>query len=226
MKKELAQEIAELQQTHKGLTEVTKTEGATTLSGLLRFEATTDGYSPIIECFQIEISIPETYPVYLPQVRETDKKVDIDYDHINKGGNNDGTLCLAVPVEQRRVFLEQPTLLGFVNRLVIPFLFGYCHWKKDGTYPFGTTEHGHKGIVRHYMDILELPDESAALDVVYFLYKGYCGHLPCPCGSGKRARKCHGEVLRGLRDQHTKDTLEHDIHSIKTVINSKEQTPS
>ena len=225
MKKELAQEIDELQQTHKGLTGVTTTEGTTTLSGLLRFEATADGYNSLIECFQIDISIPETYSECLPQVRETENKVDRDYEHINKGGDNDGTLCLAVPVEQRRVFLEQPTLLGFVNKLVIPFLFGYCHWKKDGTYPFGTTEHGHEGIVQHYMDILELPNESAALAVVSFLYRGYSGQLPCPCGSGKRARKCHGEVLRALRDQHTRDTLEHDILCINAVLDSEVQTP-
>lgn len=224
MKKELAQEIAELQQTHTGLTTVTTTEETTTLSGLLRFEAIAEGYSPLIECFQIEISIPDTYPECLPKVRETDNKVDRGYEHINKGGDNDGTLCLAVPVDQRRVFLEQPTLLGFVNKLVIPFLFGYCHWKKDGTYPFGTTEHGDKGIVQHYVDILGLPNERAALAVVTFLYKGYSGRLPCPCGSGKRARKCHGEVLRALRDQHTKSTLEHDINSIDAVINSKAQT--
>ena len=220
MKKELAQEIDELRQTHKGLTEVTPSEGATILSGLLCFEATADGYSPIVESFQIEIGISETYSECLPQVRETDNKVDRDYEHVNKGGDNDGTLCLAVPVDQRRVFLEQPTLLGFVNKLVIPFLFGYCHWKKDGTYPFGTTEHGHKGIVQHYMDILGLPNESTALAVVSFLYRGYSGKVPCPCGSGKRARKCHGEVLRALRDQHTKDTLEHDIHCINTAIDS------
>ena len=226
MKKELAQEIAELQQTHTGLTTVTTTEETTTLSGLLRFEAIADGHNSLIECFQIDISIPETYSECLPQVRETENKVDRDYEHINKGGDNDGTLCLAVPVEQRRVFLEQPTLLGFVNKLVVPFLFGYCHWKKDGRYPFGTTEHGHKGIVQHYMDILGLPNESDALAVVSFLYGGYSGQLPCPCGSGKRARKCHGKVLRALRDQHTKDTLEHDIYSIKTVMDSKVQTHS
>jgi len=218
MRKELVTEIAELQQVHNELTKVAAAGNETVLSGPLSFEASADGYSPITECFEIDLSIPDIYPKHLPRVRETGGKIDSDYDHVYK----DGTLCLAVPIEERRVFLEQPSLLGFVNKLVIPYLFGYCHWKIYGAHPFEESEHGTEGIVRHYLDTLGLADEVAALTVVSFLYEhGYRGHHPCPCGSGEKLRKCHGNALRHLHEQHTDLTLKNDFLSVLDVCMPK-----
>ena len=214
MRQELACQIAELQQVHKGLTAINEAENDTVLSGPLSFEASVDGYTPIIECFEIELIIPDGYPNVLPRVRETDGKIGSAYDHIYQ----DGTLCLAVPIEERRVFLDQPSLLGFVNRLVIPYLFGYCHWKAHGIHPFDESEHGAEGIVRHYLGALQLIDERVALAVISFLYEhGYRGHHPCPCGSGEKVRKCHGKALRALHEQHTDLTLKNDFLSALDV---------
>ena len=218
MRKKLAAEIAELRQVHNGLTEVASTGNETVLKGLLHFEASADGYGSITDCFGIELIIPETYPKRLPRVRETGDKIDSDYDHVYQ----DGTLCLAVPIEERRVFMEQPSLLGFVNKLVIPYLFGYCHWKTHATHPFDESKHGSEGIIRHYMDVLGLADEIAALAIVSFLYEyGYRGHHSCPCGSREKVRKCHGKALRDLHEQHTDLTLKNDFLSVLDVCISK-----
>ena len=207
---DLAVQIAGLQQVHSGLAEVSAAGNETVLKGPLRFEASADGLDPITECFEIEIVIPETYPEDLPRVREIGGKMDANYDHVYESG----TLCLAVPIEERRVFLEQPSLLGFVNKLVIPYFYGYCHWKTYDVHPFDESEHGPQGIVRHYMDVLGLSDGLSVLAVIAFLYEhGYRGHHPCPCGSGKKVRKCHGKALRYLHKQHTQDTLKTDFLS-------------
>lgn len=214
MKEELVAEIAELQCVHRGLTAITRAENATILSGPLPFEASANGHSTIAECFEIELIIPDIYPENLPCVRETGGKIDSDYDHRNE----DGTLCLGVPIEECRIFSEQPSLLGFVNNLLIPYLYGYCHYKKYDTHPFGEAEHGAVGIVQHYMDTLELTDERAALAVIAFLVEhGYRGHHPCPCGSGKKVRKCHGQALRDLQKLHTARTLQHDFDEVLRV---------
>ena len=210
MNNDLAVQIAELQQIHSGLVEVSADGNGTILKGTLRFEASTDRFDPITECFEIEIVIPETYPENLPRVCEVGGKMDVNYSHVYENG----MLCLAVPIEERRVFLEQPSLLGFVNKLVIPYFYGYCYWKTHGVHPFDESEHGPQGIVRHYMDVLGLTDELSVLAVIAFLYEfGYRGHHPCPCRSSKKVRKCHGETLRQLHEQHTQYTLEIDFFS-------------
>lgn len=227
MREELAAQITELQTVHQGLTETVEKEKETILFGMLPFEASTEGYSPISEYFEIEIKIPNLYPKMLPRVRETGGKIANDYDHLFP----DGTLCLAVPIEGRRIFWEQPTLLGFVNKLVIPYFFGYCHWKKYGEHPFDEQAHGPEGIVRHYIDSLHLQDEISALSVLsYLLEYGYRGHHSCPCGSGEKVRKCHDKALHDLHEQHTELTLKNDFLSaldvcVKKVKEDKLQIP-
>ena len=99
-----------------------------------------------------------------------------------------------------------------MNKLVIPYFYGYCHWKKYGEHPFGEHKHGAEGIVRYYIDELELVDEVAALAVVCFLFEhGYRGHHACPCGSGLNVRRCHGPKLRELHQHHTPETLRQDF---------------
>lgn len=218
MTQKLDEQIAELRQVHKGLTEIMEKEHAILLSGSLPFDASADGLDPITDSFDIELIIPDLYPEILPQVREIGGKIDSTYEHVYP----DGMLCLAVPIEERRIFWEQPSLLGFMNRLVIPYFFGYCHWKKYGEHPFDEQDHGAAGIVKHYIDSLRLKDETSVLAVVsYLLEYGYRGHHTCPCGSGAKVRKCHGKALLDLHEQHTEHTLIHDFISILDVCLNK-----
>lgn len=220
MKEDLRQQIIELLGVHKGLTNIVERDAETIVSGTLPFEASADGLETIRESFEIELIIPHGFPDALPRVKEIGGQIVAEYDHRNAGG----TLCLAVPVEQRRVFFEQPTLLGFVNRLVIPYLYGYCFWKKYGRHPFDEAAHGYEGILRHYIDTLGLYDDLAALAVICFLFEhGYRGHHECPCGSGLRVRACHGPALRALHEHHTPQTLRNDFIAIFEMCYTKFQ---
>lgn len=218
MKQEFDDQIAELRQVHKGLIAITEKEHEILLSGSLPFEATADELGPITDSFDIEVIIPDVYPEVLPRVRETGGKIESIYEHVYE----DGTLCLAVPIEERRIFWGQPSLLGFVNRLVIPYFYGYCYWEKYGEHPFDEQDHGAIGIVQHYIDSLQLKDEISALAVIsYLLEHGYRGHHICPCGSGAKVRKCHGKALQDLHKQHTEHTLKHDFISVLDVCLNK-----
>jgi len=208
---ELQRQIAELRAVHKGLTEASESEAGTVVSGKLPFEASADGLESIVESFDVELTIPRDFPETLPTVKEIGGRIEADYQHRNPSG----TLCLAVPIEQRRLFLEQPTLLGFVNRLVIPYFYGYCYFKKHGRHPFDEAAHGHEGILRHYLDTLGLRDELTALRIISFLIDhGYRGHHECPCGSGRTVRACHGPALLALHRTHNKESLKTDFAAI------------
>ena len=211
MKTELAAQIAELQEKHKGLAQVLEAEHETVLAGPLPFEASADGHASITASFEIELCIPSQCPDGLQRTRETGGEIDGGYEHVY----TDGTLCLAVPIAERLVFSRQPSLLGFVNNLVIPYLYGYDHWKEYGEHPFGEQKHGAEGIVRCYVDTLKLIDEVGALAVVLFLFEhGYRDHHDCPCGSGLKVWKCHGSMLRDLHRHHTPETLRYDLQAV------------
>lgn len=220
VKEEHRRQIAELTTVHKNLTTVITDAVGTIVTGALPFEASADGLETISESFEIELIVPNDFPESLPRVRETGGRIEADYKHRNPSG----TLCLAVPIEQRRIFFEQPTLLGFVNRLVIPYLYGYCFFKKHGRHPFDEAEHGHEGILRHYIDTLCLRDDLAALGVVCFLLEhGYRGHHVCPCGSGLKVRTCHGRALLQLRQIHNERSLQSDFFVIFDLCFAKFQ---
>ena len=218
MREILQKHLTELKSIHKGLTHIVEQDAETLVSGKLDFEASAEGLESISDSFGIELAIPHVFPDRLPRARELGGRITPDYDHLNP----DGTLCLAVPIEERRVFLEQPTLLGFVDRLLIPYFYGYCFWTKHGYHPFDEAAHGHEGILRHYIDLLGLRDALAALAVICFLFEhGYRGHHDCPCGSGRKVRVCHGPELRALHDQHTPETLRQDFFAIFCICFAK-----
>ena len=220
MKEDLRQQIAELTSVYKDPFNIVVEDSEIIVSGTLLFEASADSLEEIKESFELELKIPHSYPDSLPRVKETGGRIVAEYEHRFQ----DGTLCLAVPIEQRRIFFEQPTILGFVNKLVIPYLYGYSYWEKHGRHPFGEAAHGHDGILRHYVDTLCLPNDLAALAVICFLFEhGYRGHHDCPCGSGLKVRTCHGQELRGLHEHHTPQTLQKDFVTILDKCSTKFQ---
>lgn len=208
MGKRLDKEIEDVLAVHRGLSEKPAAADHRLLSGVLAFEAAPADLESITASFEIEILIPHTYPDELPLVRETGFQIDDAYEHIYA----DRALCLAVPIEERRVFMEKPSLSGFIERLVVPYLYGYCYWEKYGVHPFGEQRHGLEGIVEHYMELLALADEERLLAMMAYLVEfGYRGHHPCPCGSQRSVRACHGAVLRKLYARHTRASLERDF---------------
>ena len=213
MKKDMADQIAELQAVHSSLTGIEEREDETAIFGALSFEASYDGLATIADSFEIELLVPKRYPGRLPRVWEMGARIAGDYEHVYP----DGRLCLAVPVEERRIFDRHPSLLGFVNELVVPYLYGYCHWRKHDEHPFGEQKHGGEGVAQYYVETLGLKDDSVVLAIVAWLFEhGYRGHHACPCGSGKIVRKCHGAELRELFEHHTPETLRNDFAAVLT----------
>ena len=198
------EQIEELLSVQVGLKVAGTDIDAKVLAGNLGFEAKSTELNPITEYFEIVIRIPNTYPVDLPEVYEVGGVIDDSYGHLFV----DGRSCLGAPVDLRRIFDRKPTLLGFVNNIVIPYFYGYCHWKSCGRHPFGELAHEGEGIVQYYCEQLSLKDKVSALSVLCFLsLHGYRGHHICPCGSGLKVRHCHSRELFDLVQHHTPQTL-------------------
>jgi hypothetical protein len=205
----LRAQLAELATVHKGLINIEERAGITVVSGALTFDSTPSCLEQIIDSFEVEMRVPQSYPKDLPDVVETGGRIEEGYPHRNPGV---GTMCLGAPVQVRLAFMEEPTILGFVNRLVVPFLYGFAYWYRHDEHPFGELEHGNAGIAQYYRRRLGLADDLAVLSFLGYLFEhGFRGHHDCPCGSRRKLRACHGNVARELLRAHTDFTFAKDI---------------
>lgn len=144
--------------------------------------------------YSIEILIPQDYPLVLPKTFETGGRIPRDFHQYQ-----DGSLCLGAPLATKQKFRKQPSLFGYVEGSVIPYLYSYSYKCKFGKLPFGELSHGGKGILEYYQEVFSVRDPRRVRKFLQILADGnYRGHSRCPCGTGKRLRSCHGELLLEL----------------------------
>src|SRR6185436_6403906 len=86
----------------------------------------------ITDEYIVEILVPEKYPEAHPITREVGNRIPKDFHH-----NPDDSLCLGVPIAVKLKFRREPTLLGFVNNCVVPYLYSFSYKSKFGKMPFG-----------------------------------------------------------------------------------------
>lgn len=147
-----------------------------------------------VEGFEIEISIPGDYPSQPPWVRETEGRTSEFHTY------SDGTLCLGAPLAVKATYRKDPTLLGFIEKSIIPYFFSYIHWKKSGKLPYGELSHGAKGIVEFYRELFVVETDQQILPLLRVLADNdYRGHVLCPCNSGLIMRTCHGATLLDIK---------------------------
>lgn len=142
----------------------------------------------INEEFEIKIKLFEDS---LPRVWELSNKVKNSYSHIY----NDRKLCLATDLEQE-LYLEEHSLIEWIEEFIEKFFISYVYYVRYGVFPFGEYAHGDKGIyefIRRYLKIDNIVVAKRIYD--YVCTKRYRGHLDCPCGSKKKIRNCHGELI-------------------------------
>lgn len=118
--------------------------------------------------------------------------------------------CLCSPFEEDE-FLE-PTLQfdKYLEKLVIPFLYGQAFYSRHEHWPWPDYDHGSVGLLQSYS---KLPGSHQATKCLRLLprFGGWSrirklltqrgeirGHVGCLCSSARQIRLCHPEVLRGL----------------------------
>lgn len=191
--------LDEVLDTHPGLRVVpTSDADRVCLRGELRFDAELAGVGTICDAYEIGIDIPWRFPKLLPVVRELSGRVSRDY-HINP----DGTLCLGSPVRLHLALATEPTLLGFINRCIIPFLAGYSYLTKAGKEWTPGLAHGDGGLIDDYMALFGVGDKTACVRMMALvgMRKRVANKQVCPCGSALRVGRCHHMVLNRLRSQ-------------------------
>src|SRR6516164_8905295 len=99
----------------------------TTVAGNLDFSAQIRGQKLISDRYEISISVPPEYPRAIPLVRETAMRIPQGFHKLDTGH-----LCLGSPTRLRLILAETSSLLSFVERCLIPYLYGYSVVESGG----------------------------------------------------------------------------------------------
>lgn len=155
--------------------------------------------------YSVDLAIPDRYPQDVPLQRCNPKEIPWDIDrHVYP---EIGVACLCVPSEYRFHWPHGSNLADFLEALVQPFFVSQAYFQAHGRWPpDAERSHGREGVIEAYRDILSslgpVTPETIQRVMKLLMRKNHPkGHETCPCGSGKRLRHCHRDLLTSLRRQ-------------------------
>ena len=161
------------------------------LKGRFSFRARAANGDEISDSFALTIFVPKNFPKELPVVMETGGRIPREADfHVN---TSDGTLCLGSPLRLLVALSKSPTLVGFSETLLVPYLFAISRkLQSGGNLVFGELAHGTVGALADYAEMFGLKDSTQVFDVLTLLgmKKRLANKRACPCGCNLRLGKC------------------------------------
>jgi hypothetical protein len=189
-------EVSQVLLRYPGLRIVPSRDGTLLLRGTLAFTAEGPERRAVTDSYEIVISVRDDYPDLLPSVHETGGRISSTFHRLE--GN---ALCLGSPIRLWLMIQRRPSLLDFVERVIIPYLYGHSLHELGLDMPFGELSHGGPGLLDDLAEMLGLPDPDDArrwLDAAR-KKKRVANKLVCPCGSNARLGRCHNRRVNSLR---------------------------
>lgn len=109
-----------------------------------------------------------------------------------------------------------PSLLRFVERCLIPYLYGYSYALKHGAPPFGELAHGEVGSLQDLAGLLDIKDLGMAFRycTLAAMKRRHANKRPCPCGNGRRLGRCHNGKVNAVRERLGRATLACEMRTI------------
>lgn len=206
----IMKEINEVLESFKGLS-VCFIENQITISGFINFNRV-DAGTHIIDKYNVKISIPSSYPRDLPSIEELGGKIKYSYQHVNP----DKTLCLATKLDMIIDLGPNFKLIDWIEKFVIPFLFTYSYFTKYNVVLNSERSHGSKGILESYMDYFKVNTLEKAFKILkYISTNHYRQNDLCPCGSGKKIKKCHNKIILKSQDLNIINILKNDYKTLQ-----------
>lgn len=188
--------ISEVLARYQQLRLVPTKDGVLSLGGTISFEASALGSRTISDSYEITIRVPGKYPFELPIIYETSGRIPKNFHKLE--GN---ALCLGAPIRLRLLTHRNPSLLNFIEGVIVPYLYGYSLFEAGEAMPFGELRHGTEGLLDDWAEMLGFADSKvgAALLQAVKQKKRIANKRDCPCGSGLRLGCCHNRKANALR---------------------------
>lgn len=151
----------------------------------------------VLESFAIEIEVPRTSSRALPKVWEVGGRVPRrDPHHVNL---DDGSLCVGLPIAIHYRNPDGLTLREFLAGPLRTYLASQAVVLRGHPWPAGEWSHGEQAFVQFFTEIFGTDDRATQFRLLAGACRGLRGHRPCPCGSGKLLRACHGDAVGRLQ---------------------------
>lgn len=181
---------------YPGLRLIPSAAMAVRIEGELRFCANGKTTEVIEDTYELRIEVPPTFPERMALAWETGGRIRPDYHRLDNGA-----LCLGSRIGLRLQMGRSASILRFIERSVVPYLYGYSYFEKHGAPSFGELKHGEIGSLQELAGLLGIQDLRLALDYSFLAAtkRRRANRLPCPCGSGRRLGRCHNRKVNVLR---------------------------
>jgi hypothetical protein len=210
----LRSEVAELLARYKGLRLLPSVAMATRIVGTLTFRAEGRTTESIEDSYELRIEVPDDFPEHMALAWETGGRIPATYHKLDNGA-----LCLGSRVRLRLQMDGSRSVLRFVERCVIPYLYGYSHFLKTGKMPFGELDHGEIGSLQDLASLIGMEMGPAIPYCVLATMKlRRANKQRCPCGSGRRLGRCHNRKVNMLRDRVGRLVLVKEMQTIAAAF--------
>ncbi|EOV1174364.1 hypothetical protein ACOLZ1_003935 [Vibrio fluvialis] len=160
------------------------------LQGEYQLKAQLDGSQFIERTFSLRIVCPSDYPRALPVVYDI-----AGYFPRNQNFHTypDGSFCLGSDLKIKSILKTDSSLTTFFNKVVVRFLYAVSHRVEFGNFPYGELDHGEKGLIDDYSEMLRVNGKASVLLALKALglRKRVANKLLCPCGCSYRIGSCN-----------------------------------
>jgi hypothetical protein len=160
------------------------------LKGSFAFIGNHPTHGQVRDAFSLQIEVPAAFPRELPEVKEIGGRIPrVGEFHVN----GDGSLCLGSHLRLLLKLKEAPTLVGFAERCLVPYLYAISRkLTHGGKLVFGELAHEGPGMLQDYAQLFGVPTTVQARYALELLgtKKRIANKLPCPCGCKRRLGRC------------------------------------
>lgn len=181
---------------------VTPNEDGYTLIGTITMSKTYNDV-PLYDDYHLKIVVTSDFPEHIPSVFDINDDIPNDFNHFL----TDGSFCLGVFCDLRSFLDTHPSLLCFIDEIVMSYLYSASYFRIYGTFPYGDRSHGAEGKLEAYRERYGTDNDRILAYLLFYLIEEipYRGHSICPCGSGKKIRNCHGiQLIQDIRSPYRK----------------------
>lgn len=189
-------QLAEALSRQPGLTLAPSVSSDVLIQGQLRCHRVGPNDVVVDEHYAVKIEVPRGFPRALPRVFETQGRVPQTFHR-----NPDRSLCLGSPIAIRFEIEEEPTVGGFIDRVIVPYLYSHAYYVRFGRMPFGELAHGATGLEDDVRRLFRLPRGTNAEEFLRLasLKRRHANKRRCPCRSGLRVGRCHAAAVHQAR---------------------------
>ena len=137
----------------------------------------------------------------------------------------DKSACLCSPLEEGEFLTPAFKYKPFIERLVIPFLYGQLFYSLNQRWPWPEYAHSATGLLESYgqhpipakiewllQTLARYLDAWPAIKTALQRRDYIRGHTPCFCQKKDQMRRCHPNALLGIRQLHS------DIQALKVEL--------